>query len=125
MLARLGQQVLYRTDGRNGLVYDLPAVITCTQDSHPGEYPDGKHNPCPVPTSPGHAHLTVFTPGGAGAMPIKDGVAIAPLKPEDWIGAESFTPGNGTYSELDVPCYDFQGEANSADIPARTWRPME
>lgn len=30
----LGQRVLYRTDGRGGKMYDLPAIVTCVQRTH-------------------------------------------------------------------------------------------
>lgn len=36
---RIGLWVVYVTDGRNGLSYPLPAMINCTQDTHPGDYP--------------------------------------------------------------------------------------
>lgn len=111
---RLGELVLYRTDGRNGLIYDLPAVITVTPDSHPGDYPDGRNNPLPVPDE-GCVHLTVFTPGGFGTT-ISGGV---PADTGEFVGAAGFNPGSGTYVELNVPGY-------KADIPdsppARTWR---
>jgi hypothetical protein len=35
----IGHIIIYRTDGRNGLSYDLPAMINCTRDTHPGDYP--------------------------------------------------------------------------------------
>lgn len=53
--------VLYRTDGRGGITYDLPAVVTCTRESHPRN----DDNPIPLPETPYHVHLTVFTPGEA------------------------------------------------------------
>lgn len=123
--------VLYRTDGRTGLVYDLPAVVTVTRDSHPGDYPCERcgsddasclehiamgsgewccvacrhpKNPLPVPSSPGHVHLTVFTPGfGLGApMPSSDPFAMV---------------AGDHRVELDVP------PAADPDFPdPRTWR---
>lgn len=111
MTPTIGRIVLYRTDGRNGLVYDLPAIVTCTAETHPGDYPDGRSNPLPVPTD--GVHLTVFTPGGFGSQ-VKQGEDPDQL---DWVGAEAFTPGSGTYVEWDVP------EASNADDPEpRSWR---
>lgn len=95
----IGRNVTYRTDGRNGLVYDLPAVVTCTRETHPGDYPDGQKNPLPVPDE-GHVHLTVFTPGGYGSV-VRDG-GSDPLD-TDFVGADSFMPGSGTYVEWNVP----------------------
>lgn len=99
----LGRIVTYRTDGRNGLEYDLPAIITCTKDSHPGDYPDGHSNPLPVPSSDTHVHLTVFTPGGFGTTVDTDGVPGVPATPHAFKGAGNMTPGSGTYVEWDVP----------------------
>lgn len=61
----IGRIVRYRTDGRNGIAYDLPAMIVCTEDSHAGDYPDGSKNPLSVPptSKDGSVHLVVFTPG--------------------------------------------------------------
>lgn len=141
----VGRVVLYRTDGRNGLVYDLPALVTVTQDSHPGDYPcaacggygtvekrdhvkgfvyseecetchgGGRvaQNPLPVPSSPGHLHLTVGTPGGFGTK-LQSGLVETD---EDFVGASGLVPGSGTYVELDVP------PASDPDDPQpRTWR---
>lgn len=97
--AKIGRIVIYRTDGRNGLDYSLPAIINCTQDSHPGDYPDGSHNPLPVPESETHVHLTVFSPGGFGTT-------VDGRDPEDtreFVGADRIKPGSGTYVELNVP----------------------
>lgn len=125
LIPRLGQMVLYRTDGRNGLVYDLPAIVTVIQTSHPGDYPEGESNPLPVPSS-GHAHLTVFTPGGFGTQVVDHhesasggkGTSVhEPESDEDFVGAASFVPGSGTYVELDVPPADME-------IEPRTWRPL-
>ena len=105
----IGRIVHYRTDGRNGLVYDLPAIVTCTRDSHPGDYPGGDHNPLPVPDE-GHVHLTVFTPGGYGTT----------VDPEDgdFVGAKSLNPGSGTYVEWNVP----ENEMDGGNVESRTWR---
>ena len=105
-----GRVVWYQTDGRNGLDYYLPATVTVTRSSHPGDYPDGSQNPLPVPSSDLHAHLTVFTPGGVGTK-VED---VEPQTDEDFVGAKKMTPGSGTYVEHDVP-FDPAGGR-------RTWR---
>lgn len=110
----LGRIVLYRTDGRNGLVYDLPAIVTCTHDSHPGDYPGGERNPLPVP-KPGHVHLTVFSPGGFGTL-VDDG-QLGKGDSTAFVGAAEFRPGSGTYVELGVP-----GTDDQAAPPPRSWR---
>lgn len=66
MKPTLGRIVHYQTDARAGLSYPLPAIVSCTRDSHAGDYPDGTPNPLPVPDSDDHVHLTVFTPGPQG-----------------------------------------------------------
>ena len=112
MKPTIGCIVLYRTDGRNGLVYDLPAVISCTEGTHPGDYPDGRANPLPVPSGDA-VHLTVFTPGGFGTT-------VADAKPEsdkDFVGAPSIQPGSGTYVEWGVPFTD-----DDENPPQRSWR---
>lgn len=90
----LGRIVMYRTDGRNGISYDLPAMIVCTEDSHVGDYPDGTRNLLPVPATAEHGevHLVVFTPGqGAASVP--------------------------SYPEHSVPeCKDYE------NVPDRSWR---
>lgn len=118
---QLGTLVLYRTDQRNGLKYDLPAIITCTADTHPGDYPTGQSNPLPVPPSPSHVHLTVFTPGGVGARVVHEDdetrTAVLPEEDHEWIGGKALIPGSGTYVELSVP------RASTPEDPApRTWR---
>lgn len=127
-----GERVLYRTDGRNGLVYDLPAIVTVTAASHPGGYPDGEHNPLPVPGEPltphpMYAHLTVLAPGGYGSRPATDD----PVGDDtDYVGARSLTPGSGTYVEWSVPHAgaEFDGipadvdHERHGDVPPRTWR---
>lgn len=108
----LGRIVLFRTDARNGLVYDLPAIVTCTADTHPGDYPDGRANPLPVPR-PGCVHLTVFTPGGFGTT-----IAEKPDHDDaDFIGATTIVPGSGTYVEWDV-----RPACDPAQPGPRTWR---
>lgn len=97
----IGRIVIYRTDGRNGLDYELPAMITCTRSSHPGDYPDGQHNPLPVPADDDHVHLTVFTPGGFGTK--LGALNLDPESDKDFIGAADITPGSGTYVEWNVP----------------------
>lgn len=117
---KLGDIALYRTDGRNGLAYDLPAVVTCTAESHPGDYPDGSPNPLPVPDE-GCVHLTVFTPGGYGTT-LRDKI------PEDdtaftraWNDKAPMTPGSGTYVEWNVPIVAaLPGEP----VPPRTIRKL-
>lgn len=135
---KIGAIVIYRTDGRNGLVYDLPAMITCTQDSHPGDYiehedscpsinvnngacdctPTIRNNPLPVPDTDENeeVHLTVFTPGGFGTqlMAPDDNTWRKPNSSRDFKGAENIAPGSGTYVELSVP--------RSATPQPRTWR---
>lgn len=119
----IGQIVTYETDRRNGLAYTLPAIVTCTRDSHPGDYPDGRKNPLPVPSSEHHVHLTVFSPGGFGTVVgARDetsalGVSIID-EPEsgDFPDALSMLPGSGTYVELDVP-FDTTQERQP-----RSWR---
>lgn len=100
-----GRIVWYQTDGRNGLDYYLPAMVTVTRDSHPGDYPDGKPNSLPVPSSDLHVHLTVTTPGGFGSDYMTEEGGRRP---------ERFVPGSGTYVEHDVP-FDPDGGR-------RTWR---
>lgn len=115
---QIGDIVLYRTDGRNGLAYELPAIVTCVRNSHPGDYPDGRHNPCPVPSSVTHAHLTVFTPGGLGTEIVGPAGVKRPQDDTEFVGASSMIPGSGTYVELDVPlCPD-------DDVVLRSWRPI-
>ncbi len=116
MRATIGRIVIYRTDGRNGLIYDLPAIVTCTRETHPGDYPDGRGNPLPVPDD-GCVHLTVFTPGGFGTT-------VADAKPssdEEFVGAASIQPGSGTYVEWNVPSNESLNADEGAVAP-RTWR---
>jgi hypothetical protein len=110
----IGRIVHYRTDGRNGLVYDLPAIITCTEATHPGAYPDGQANGLPVPIGD-FVHLTVFSPGGFGTT-VRSG--IKPENDAEFVGAHTITPGSGTYVEWNVP---FTKESEEL-IPARSWR---
>lgn len=134
MNAKLGEIVLYRTDGRNGLTYDLPAIVTCIRDSHPGNYPDGRRNPLPVPDD-GCVHLTVFTPGGFGTETLHEinGGEFVPAseiyRMEDvtddqrsalFKGAASLQPGSGTYVEWNVPYNRMDG----SNVERRTWRGM-
>lgn len=126
MKPTIGRIVIYRTDGRNGLVYDLPAIITCTADTHPGDYLDGSSNPLPVPESDDHIHLTVFTPGGFGSyVEGEDGLE----GDERFVGAPSFKPGSGTYVEWNVPAWNPVGTetlkhefGDNSMVPARSWR---
>lgn len=111
MKPTIGRIVWYRTDGRNGLVYDLPAVITVTKDTHPGDYPDGRKNPLPVPDD--GVHLTVFTPGGFGTEVHKPSGPLP--QPDDADYKDSMiVPGSGSYVEWNVP---FDPEASP-----RSWR---
>lgn len=111
---RLGEVVIYRTDGRNGMSYDLPAIITCVRGTHPGDYPDGSKNPLPVPEDDFSVHLTVFTPGGFGT---KIHVDEDP-EDEDFVGATTMKPGSGSYVEWNVPQHaDYQ-----KNIENRSWR---
>ena len=110
----IGRIVWYRTDGRNGLTYDLPAIVTCTPDTHPGDYPGDRKNPLPVPDE-GCVHLTVFTPGGFGTtVHGKDQPAD-----EAFVGASEMNPGSGTYVEWNVPEWD---QENYMEPMRRTWR---
>jgi hypothetical protein len=116
-----GRVVLYTTDGRNELDYYLPALITVTQDSHPGDYPDGTPNSLEVPSHPSRVHLTVFTPGGFGSTYVSaEGEESEYSSGTDKDALENlgrpaeFTPGSGTYVEHNV-AYDAQGGR-------RTWR---
>lgn len=111
MKPTIGRIVIYRTDGRNGMSYDLPAIITCTQDTHPGDYPDGEKNPLAVPSSDTHVHLTVFSPGGFGTT---IGAGSIPRNTDAFKGAKNMRPGSGTYVELDVPFGD--------ETTERSWR---
>lgn len=118
----IGRIVLYRTDGRNGLSYDLPAIITVTKDTHPGDYPDGLPNPLPVPESDLHVHLTVFSPGGYGSFVPKESKGarktgqIRKHDSSEFVGAVGFVPGSGSYVEWNVP------PANGNRVGPRTWR---
>ena len=122
-----GRIVLYRTDGRNGLVYDLPAIITVTPQSHPGDYPDGSANPLPVPDE-GCVHLTVFTPGGYGIeVVIGEDNAELLIGDEAYKGATRFTPGSGTYVEHNVPQWlartsSLEDGGKRQEPEPRTWR---
>lgn len=99
----IGRIVWYQTDGRNGLSYTLPAMVTCTIDTHPGDYPDGSKNPLPVPADEFTVHLTVFTPGGFGTK--VNGVDTGPMKSTIFKDALQMIPGSGTYVEWNVPCF--------------------
>lgn len=115
----IGRDVIYRTDGRNGLVYDLPAKITVTRESHPGDYPDGRKNPLPVPDEH-HVHLTVFTPGGFGTEVVKrEGFNIHQPDDEHFPDAHSLKPGSGTYVEWNVPMAEDQVGGYATP---RSWR---
>lgn len=124
-----GRIVWYQTDERNGLSYFLPAIVTVTQSSHPGDYPGGEHNPLPAPSSDSHVHLTVFTPGGFGTRVGRAENGIpgpgewinpddAPEPSEVFVGADKLLPGSGTYVELDVP-HDENGGPRSWRWPDR------
>lgn len=120
MKPTIGRIVIYRTDGRNGLAYDLPAIITCTEETHPGDYPDGQQNPLPAPQSAEHVHLTVFTPGGFGTKIGEPGYeGIEPMNDREFKGAPGLVPGSGTYVEWNVPMNDPDDED---DPQPRTWR---
>lgn len=121
-----GRIVWYQTDGRNGLDYYLPAMVTVTRTSHPGDYPDGKPNSLPVPSSELHVHLTVLTPGGFGS----EYVTVTESGDEwTWKYEQEydermgkpvdFTPGSGSYVEWDVP-YDPEGARRSWRWPERS-----
>lgn len=114
----VGQTVFYETDRRNGLVYYLPATVAVTRYSHPGDYPDGSHNPLPRPPEDFTVHLAVVTPGGQGSEPLDADGNVIPEKKGDpsarWKDAVSMRGGSGGYTELNVS-YDPQGGP-------RTWR---
>ena len=128
-----GRVVLYRTDGRNGLVYDLPALVTVTAASHPGDYPDGSANPLPVPGAaapdPTYVHLTILSPGGYGTRLDREDVETFP-NDADYIGAPDLIPGSGSYVEHSVPHAGPEHDGVPADVahpdhptvPARSWR---
>jgi hypothetical protein len=111
----IGRIVWYRTDGRNGLVYDLPAIITCTADTHPGDYPDGRKNPIPVPDK-GRAHLVVFTPGGFGTE-VHKASGLLPQPADADYKDSRLVPGSGTYVEWNVPFVP-----DGLNPAPRTWR---
>lgn len=115
-LPKPGSIVWYQTDGRNDLDYYLPAIVTVTKRSHPGDYPDGTKNSLPVPTSELHVHLTVFTPGGFGSTYLGQGDEVHQYRQdEENLGRpKSFKPGSGSYVEWDVPYARNGGR--------RTWR---
>jgi hypothetical protein len=114
-----GRIVHYQTDGRNGLNYYLPAMITVTRDSHPGDYPDGSSNPLPVPSSDTHVHLTVLTPGGFLSKLVGPKGGLVPVEAsQEFKNAATFVPGSGTYVEWDVP-YDPEGSPCSWRWPER------
>lgn len=109
----IGRIVIYRTDGRNGLVYDLPAIVNCTRDTYPGDYPSGEKNPLPVPESDMHVHLTVFTPGGFGTHVLPKGQKKGHVARDatEFKNATRMWPGSGTYVEWNVPPDDSRGNA--------------
>lgn len=94
----VGRIVHFQTDERGGKRYVLPAIVTCTFDSHPDRersiFADGEAhmaadhivegNPVPVPdTDGGFVHLHVLSPGPAGAyteltVPFDDSAEPAP-----------------------------------------------
>lgn len=103
-MPNIGETVHYVTDGRNGLLYELPAMVVVTQASHPGDYPDGSPNPLPVPDATDRVHLVVFTPGGWGTRLRDDlGGHREPRDSADFKSAVGIVPGTGTYVELNVP----------------------
>lgn len=144
----IGRIVIYRTDGRDGLSYDLPAIVNCTPDTHPGDYPcetcEGsgevteRHEPwaaerigcqdCggtgkgarnPLPV-PDHdcVHLTVFTPGGYGTAVV------------DGEGYEHHDPSSEQFTTADVLLpgsgtyveWNVPGPASDDDPAPRSWR---
>ena len=121
-----GRIVWYQTDGRNDLDYLLPAIVTVTEDSHPGDYPDGTPNSLAVPSSDMHCHLTVLTPGGFGSVYAShDGDVTEYAAGTDKDELENlgrpafFTPGSGSYVEHDVP-FDPDGGRRSWRWPERS-----
>lgn len=115
----LGRIVWYQTDERGGLRYMLPAIVTTTARTHPGDYPDGRRNPMPVPESPMHVHLTVFSPGGFGTKVELEHVgAVERPSVADFPGAHGLVPGSGTYVEWNVP-FDAYGAPRSWRWPDR------
>lgn len=115
-----GRIVWYQTDGRNGLDYYLPAMVTVTRDSHPGDYPDGTPNSLAVPSSDTHAHLTVQTPGGFGSTYVDQDDQESEYQQDSMpnLGKpKTFTPGSGSYVEHDVP-FDPDGSRRSWRWPA-------
>ena len=115
-----GRIVWYQTDGRNGLDYILPAIVTMTVDSHAGDYPDGTPNSLATPSSAMHVHLTVFTPGGFGST--YGAVTWEQVQQEELANlgyGGNVIPGSGTYVERDVP-YDADGSRRSWRWPETT-----
>jgi len=55
----IGRIVHYVSDGRSGFTYELPAIVTCTQDS----YNPDERNQLVMPESDHTIHLSVFSPG--------------------------------------------------------------
>jgi len=112
-----GELVWYQTDGRNNLDYVLPAIVTVTRQSHPGDYPDGRKNSLKVPSSERHVHLTVLTPGGFGSTYTADR-KYEEFTPDNQGDLENlgrperFQPGSGTYVEHDV-VFDMNGSRRS------------
>lgn len=126
----IGRIVHYTTDGRNGLSYPLPAIVTVTRDTHPGDYPDGRKNPLPVPDTEFHVHLTVFTPGGFGTTVAKreefekknQAFFRPPVQDTDFPDSIAINPGSGSYVEWNVP-YSEQRLPGTWCWPSRGPRP--
>lgn len=121
----IGRIVIYRTDGRNGLAYDLPAIVNCTIDTHPGDYDEDHPNPLPVPESSLHVHLTVFTPGGFGSqvLPKGGGAARSPYGSAEFKNVAGFVADSGTYVEWNVPYDGIIGDdPDSTEVAPRSWR---
>lgn len=104
--------------------YDLPAIINCTEETHPGDYPDGSKNPLPVPKGT-NVHLTVFTPGGFGTKIMREDENQwrAPYHDREFKEPGEMAPGSGTYVEWDVPFFDPDSIPDEGwRIPNRSWR---
>jgi len=83
---RVGLQVTYQTDGRNGVSYPLPALISCNSETHLRTLPDGTPIPLEVPEGGlvGKVHLTIFTPGPGGVYTELNVPYDAIGKPRSW-----------------------------------------
>jgi hypothetical protein len=111
----IGRVVVYRS--RTG-DYDVPAVISATQDTLFRPAVDARV--MPDLESPAHVHLTVFTPGPQGKRHRAEN--LSPAQYEEQIG-RSENQG-GSYQEWQVP-YDADGAAGTWRYPDRVTDEIE